>query len=204
VVSAEPHDSGQTIAGRIARGASLPENFFASRNSDQLALDLGELMRVSVTNLMALLQARNEAKRLTRSGSHTMIQATENNPLKFAPTAEEAMMILFGPKNRSYLDARASLEQAFNDLKVHQVKTYAAMQHAVSMLIAELDPAVIAKDADEHESVLDKVRSRKGRLWDALVTRWKASYGREAEATIQAFMLHFAEHYDRNDRGESR
>ena len=173
-------------------------------------------MRISVTNLMALLQARNEAKRLTRSMSHTTIQATENNPLKFAPTAEEAMIILFGPKSWTYLDARTAFEQGFRDLQLHQLKTYAAMQHAVSMLIANLDPAAIAKDVQEHEGVLDKVRSRKNRLWDAYLSRWKVSFGREAGAAVEAFMLHFADYYDlaancydladyydRNDRGGS-
>ena len=96
---------------------------------------------MSVSSLMLLLQARNEAKRLTRSTSQTTIQATENNPLKFSPTAEDAMRILFGPKTHSYLDASRAFTQGFDDLKSHQLKTYMAMQHAVTMLVADLDPA---------------------------------------------------------------
>jgi type VI secretion system protein ImpI len=157
-------------------------------------------MRISVANLMSLLQARNEAKRLTRSTSHTTIQATENNPLKFSPTAEDAMRILFGPKTHSYMEARKAFEQGFSDLKLHQLKTYAAMQHAVSMLIADLDPAEIAKSVEEHESTLDKIRSRKSRLWDAFAMRWKTSVGREPGAAIEAFMLHFADYYDQDRR----
>ena len=48
---------------------------------------------------MQLLQARNEAKRFTRSTSQTTIQATENNPLKFSPTVEDAMRIHVRPEN---------------------------------------------------------------------------------------------------------
>jgi type VI secretion system protein ImpI len=197
---AKPRDAAQkSLASIIARGASVPEGTFANRDDEYLAQELGELMRMSVINLMILLQARNEAKRLTRSRSHTTIQATENNPLKFAPTPEDAMRILFGQKNPAYLDARNALAQGFNDLRVHQQQTYAAMQHAVSMLMAELDPAVIAKQAQDQGGMLDMVRSQKSRLWDTLIARWNASFGREAGASVDAFMAHFADHYDRTN-----
>ena len=115
-------------------------------------------MRVTVISLMQLLQARNEAKRLARSTSQTTIQATENNPLKFSPTAEDAMRILFGPKTRSYLDAQSAFAQGFDDLKSHQLKTYMAMQHAVTKLVAGVDPAIITKELEAHDSIVDKMR----------------------------------------------
>jgi type VI secretion system protein ImpI len=199
-----PEPPGQAFARRIAREASLPEDFFEGQNPEELAQRLGELMRISVTSLMALLQGRSEAKRLTRSTSQTMIQATENNPLKFAPTAEEALMTLLGRKSKTFLDAPTAFEQGFNDLKVHQLKTYAAMQHAASMLMSGLNPAAIADEADKNKGMLDRVRSRKGRLWDTYVKRWKASFGRETGAGIEKFMLHFADYYDRHDHRDSR
>lgn len=194
----EPGGGSQEFVRSVARAAALPEDFFAGKDPDQLAEQLGALMRISITNVMSLLQARNEAKRLTRSTSHTTIQATENNPLKFSPTAEDAMRILFGPKTHSYMEARRAFDEGFGDLKMHQLKTYAAMQHAVSMLIADLDPARITAGVDDQEGTLDKLRSRKGRLWDAYATRWKATLGREPGAAIEAFMLHFADYYDQD------
>ena len=185
---------------RMARAAGLPEDFFEGKDSNQLADQLGDIMRVTVTSVMQLLQARNEAKRLTRSTSQTTIQATENNPLKFSPTTEDAMRILFGPRTHSYLDARRAFAQGFDDLKSHQLKTYMAMQHAVTMLVADLDPANIAKDLEADDSIIDKVRSRKSRLWDAFLVRWKASFGRHSGAAIEGFMLHFADYYDQDDR----
>jgi type VI secretion system protein ImpI len=195
----EPNAGSQDFVRRIARSAALPEDFFAGKDPDQLAEQLGALMRISISNVMSLLQARNEAKRLTRSTSHTTIQATENNPLKFSPTAEDAMRILFGPKTHSYMEARRAFEEGFGDLKQHQLKTYAAMQHAVSMLIADMDPARITAEVGDQEGMLDKLRSRKSRSWDAFVTRWKATLGREPGAAIEAFMLHFADYYDQDN-----
>jgi type VI secretion system protein ImpI len=182
----------------------LPDDFFTGKDANQFADQLGETIRISVSSLMQLLQARNEAKRFTRSTSQTTIQATENNPLKFSPTAEDAIRIMFGPKTHSYLDARRAFAQGFDDLKSHQLKTYMAMQHAVAMLVADLDPAAIIKDLEADESIVDKVRSRKSRLWDAFLMRWKASLGRESNGAIEAFMLHFADYYDQDDRIDSR
>jgi type VI secretion system protein ImpI len=189
---------------RLTRAANLPEDFFAGKDPNVLADQLGEIMRVSVTSLMQLLQARNEAKRLTRSTSQTTIQATENNPLKFSPTVEDAMRILFGPKTHSYLEARRAFTQGFDDLKSHQLKTYMAMQHAVTMLISDLDPTAIVKDLEADSSIIDRVRSRKSRLWDAFLIRWKARFGRDSGGAIEAFMLHFADYYDRDNGIDSR
>jgi type VI secretion system protein ImpI len=98
------------------------------------------------------------------------------------------------------MEARKAFEQGFSDLKLHQLKTYAAMQHAISMLIADLDPATISKSVEESEGALDKLWSRKGRAWDAFTERWKASLGREPGAAIEAFMLHFSDYYDQDRR----
>jgi type VI secretion system protein ImpI len=97
------------------------------------------------------------------------------------------------------MEARRAFEEGFGDLKQHQLKTYAAMQHAVSMLIADLDPAKITAEVGDQEGMLDKLRSRKSRSWDAFVTRWKATLGREPGAAIEAFMLHFADYYDQDN-----
>lgn len=200
----EARDSAQGFARRIARGASLPDDFFDDRDPAQLTQQIGQLIRLSVENVMALLQARNEAKRMTRSTSQTTVQATENNALKFAPSAEDAMKIMFGPKSRTYLDARTAFDQGFRDLKSHQQQTYAAMQHAISVLSAELDPANIEKEARENASTFDTLRSNKGRLWDTHVARWKAGFGREPGAAVEQFMHHFGEHYDGKQDEDSR
>jgi type VI secretion system protein ImpI len=199
-----PQNEDADFIRRVARAANLPEDFFAGKDTNQLADQFGEIMRVSVSSLMQLLQARNEAKRFTRSTSQTTIQAIENNPLKFSPTVEDAIRIMFGPKTHSYLDARRAFAQGFDDLKSHQLKTYMAMQHAVTMLVAGLDPTLILKDLEAHDSIIDKVRSRKSRLWDAFLIRWNASFGRDNGGAIEAFMLHFADYYDQDDKADSR
>jgi len=186
------------LAQLLAQGARVPEEFFAGRSPEELAELFGQVMRLVVENTMQLLNARVQAKRLARSSSHTMIEALNNNPLKFSPTAEEAMRIMFGPATRSYLDAYRAFAQSFDDLKTHQIKTYSAMQHALIKLMNDLDPQTIEREAGEDRGIAALVTSRKAKLWDAYMARWQAKTRRETGGMIDSFMLSFAEYYDRD------
>jgi type VI secretion system protein ImpI len=195
---------GAEFARLVARAAGLPDNFFANKTEAELAEQLGIILRMTVDNLMALLQARTQAKQLTRSTSQTTVQAIENNPLKFSPTSEDAMRILFGPKTRSYLDAQRAFAQGFSDLKSHQLKTYMAMQHAVHELIAGIDPTLMAREVELQRGAKSWLGSNKSKLWDEFMTRWKAHLGRDNSAPIDTFMLHFSDYYDRSDKGGAK
>jgi len=190
--------------GLRPRAAGLPEDVFAARSDAELAEQLGIILRITVDNLMALLQARSRAKQLTRSTSQTSVQALENNPLKFSPGPEEAMRILFGPPTRSYLDAQRAFAQGFGDLKSHQLKTYTAMQHAVRELISGIDPTLMARELELQRGATSWIGSNKSRLWDEFMTRWKAHLGRDSSAPIDAFMLHFSDYYDRAEKAGSK
>ncbi|MEK9281863.1 MULTISPECIES: type VI secretion system-associated FHA domain protein TagH [unclassified Bradyrhizobium] len=195
---------GTEFARLVARAAGLPDNFFARKTDAELAEQLGIILRMTVDNLMALLQARTQAKQLTRSTSQTTVQAIENNPLKFSPTSEEAMRILFGPPTRSYLDAQRAFAQGFSDLKSHQLKTYMAMQHAVHELIAGIDPTLMARELELQRGASSWLGTNKSKLWDEFLTRWKAHLGRDNSAPIDTFMLHFSDYYDRADKVGSK
>ena len=180
----------------LARAAGVSEQVFTQKDPQALAEQLGQVLRAVVDNLSQLLNARVQAKRLVRSASHTVIQATDNNPLKFSPSAEEALRIMFGPPTRSYLDAQQALLRSFEDIKTHQVKTYSAMQHALTALLAELDPQTIDKDTEADRGIAAMVGSRKARLWDVYVARWQAKQRSERGGLIDTFMQIFAQYYD--------
>jgi type VI secretion system protein ImpI len=183
----------------FAQGAGLPEDALAARDPAQLAEQLGQLMRLVAENARQLLEARQMAKRLARSSNQTMIQALNNNPLKFAPSAEEALRIMFGPPTRSYLDAQRALAQSFDDLKAHQVRTFSAMQQALRLMLGELDPEVIENTTAVDRGLAAVVGSRKARLWDVYVARWQARTQSHADGMLNAFMDYFAECYDRDE-----
>ena len=107
---------------------------------------------------------------------------------------------MFGKPTRSYLDARRALEQAFQDLKSHEIQTYSAMQQALTRLVADLDPGEIDKATDRDGGIAGLVGSRKTKLWDTYVTRWQAKTGRFEGGLLDAFMEYFAECYNRNTK----
>src|SRR5271157_5561269 len=125
---------------RMARAAGIPEQAIATRDPNALADEIGMAIRLTAQNLAQLLTSRAESKTLMRSSSRTMIRALENNPLKFTSSVEEALAVMFGPPTRQYLDAKATIESSFADLKAHQILTYGAMQRALDALFEDLAP----------------------------------------------------------------
>jgi type VI secretion system protein ImpI len=184
----------------FARGAGLPESALASRNPAELAEQLGQLMRLVADNMTQLLEARQAAKRMSRSSNQTMLQALNNNPLKFSTSTEEALTRMFGPQTKGYLDARRALAQGFNDLKSHQVMTFSAMQQALRLTLGEFDPDVIENTSSADRGLAAVVGSRKARLWDIYVARWRARTQNQADGMLKTFMDYFADCYDREEK----
>jgi type VI secretion system protein ImpI len=194
----DPSVAAEFLRG-FARGAGIPEGAVASEDAGAFAEQLGAIVRLVVEDLQQLLNARLQAKRLTRSRSQTTVQALDNNPLKFSPTADEALRIMFGPPTRSYLDARRALEQSFADLKAHQVKTYSAMQSALRQLFADLEPSAIEHEAEGNRGIGAVISSRKAKMWDIFATRWKAKSLDQQGGLVEAYMRYFSDCYDRSD-----
>lgn len=185
---------------RFAKGAGLPPQALTVQDPGDFAEELGALIRVVAAELKQLLAARAESKRIARSTNQTMIQAQDNNPLKFSPTVDDAMALIFGRPTSGYLDARRAFEDSFKDLKVHQIKTYSAMQHALRMLVEDLDPQAVAESMPPERGLESLIGSRKAKLWDAYVARWDAKTAPYEDGLVDAFMLYFAECYDRGGR----
>lgn len=188
--------SSQDVIRRFAEGAGIPAETMAIQDPGELAELLGRLMRVVAQDMKQLLSARAESKRIARSTNQTMIQAVNNNPLKFSPTAEDALKLMFGRPTSGYLDARRSLDEGFKDLKIHQVKTYSAMQHALRLLVEDLDPHAIAESVDSDKGLGALIGSRKAKLWDTYTARWDAKTAPHEDGLVDAFMIYFSECYD--------
>jgi type VI secretion system protein ImpI len=196
----EPQAGGvpaSEVLDRIARAAGVSSEVFTSRNPDELAEEIGAVLRLVAENLGQMLASRAESKTLMRSSSRTMIRAVENNPLKFAGSPAEALGIMFGPRTRNYLDARATIERSFGDLKTHQILTFSAMQGALDALFEDLAPERIDHSVEPEKGIGALISSRKAKLWDIYVERWRAKTKRADGRLLEAFIALFAQAYDR-------
>ena len=188
---------GREILDRIARAAGVPQHVFSSRNPDEIADEIGALIRMTTEHLAQMLASRAELIALIRSSNRTMIRAVENNPLKFASSPAEALAIMFGPRTRNYLDAQETIERAFADLKSHQILTFGAMQGALDALFEDLAPDRIDRSIEPERGLGALISSRKAKLWDIYVERWRAKTKRADGRLLEAFTALFAQAYDR-------
>ncbi|WP_282583076.1 type VI secretion system-associated FHA domain protein TagH [Lichenifustis flavocetrariae] len=195
-----PTRESADVVARFAKGAGLPQDAIAKRDAGDLAEWLGRLLLLVTDNVKQLLEARGQTKRIVRSSNQTMIAALDNNPLKFSPSAGDALRVMIGPPTRSYLDAEQALQQGFDDLKSHQVRTFAAMQKALTMLLDDMDPKSIQEALGPDKGVAGWVGSRGARLWALYESRWQARSGRNEKGMQDLFMQYFAECYDQAQR----
>lgn len=174
----------------IAVGAGISHDAFLQRDSREVAEEIGAVLRIMVDELAAMLKARAAAKALAKSSRQTMISNSGNNPLKFVPGAEEMLEKMFGRRSPGYLDARQSLEDAFGDLKMHEIATYSAMQAALASLLDDISPQSI-----EGRLGPSSFTSKKKRAWDAFVAAWETKEQRHENGMLDAFLVYFSESY---------
>lgn len=192
--------AGAEFIRRFAEGAGLEPEAIAMRDAGDLAEMLGMLIQICAGNVSQLLLARAQAKSAMRSSSQTMIQLQGNNPLRWAPTPQDAMNLMFGRPTSSYVDACNAFEKGFQTLKNHEMDTFAALQEAIQSLFGDLDPAVIERSLGvdgKKGGLFGGDRALKARLWEEFVARWTRKTGAFDSGMFGAFMRVFGEAYDR-------
>jgi type VI secretion system protein ImpI len=188
-------DAAARFLAGLASGAGVPADTFTSRDPGEVGYEVGQAMRIVIEQVTQLLRARAAAKAMTKSSSRTMIGAMDNNPLKFIPTAPEAIEVMFARRRAGFLGAKESFEAGFADLKRHEFATYAAMQKALSRLLEDFSPEAISTKVGN--SVLS---SKKSRSWDVFVERWEQKTEQHENGMLDVFLAYFAEAYDEANR----
>lgn len=182
--------TGSSFPRALAVGAGLPADIFANRDERELASEIGAVLRCVVEETAQLLKARAAAKMLAKSTQRTMVASADNNPLKFLPSADEVIEAMFARRRPGYLDAKRSFEDAFGDLKTHELATYAAMQTALGRLLDDFSPEAVEKKVPA--SVFG---SKKAQAWDAFVTIWQMKEAAHENGMLDVFLAYFSEAY---------
>ena len=116
---------------------------------------------------LELLTARMVAKR-ELGASATQLRTRENNPLKFSPDVDAALSHLLGPAERGFLDPQLAVEEAFDDLRAHQVALLAGMRAALDSVLSRFDPAALEKRLTPGGALQNLIpANRRARLWSA-------------------------------------
>jgi type VI secretion system FHA domain protein len=158
----EGRSQGDFDFAAFMEGAGLP----GMTASPELARDFGRILRLVVDGVMATLRARQQIKDQFRMRS-TNFKATNNNPLKFSVNVEDALHNLLVKRNPAYLGTVDAFEDAFRDVRNHQMAMLAGIEVAYRAMLAEFDPGPLQADFDRQlkKGALLPVPARM-RYWD--------------------------------------
>ena len=145
---------------------------------------IGRSYRLMVEGLVDVLRARASLKGEFRM-SQTMIRPVENNPLKFAPNVEEALLLLLRQGNQAFMPPDQAVSESFEDLKAHQIAVMAGIQAALRHLLARFEPRALEGRLDKPGGLAALLPgARQAKYWE-LFTQLYASISREAEEDFQ-------------------
>jgi len=129
----------------------------------EIARDFGRILRVVVSGVMDVMRSRQQIKDEFRMRM-TRFRAAENNPLKFSANVDDALHNLLVKRNPAYLAPVEAFEEAFADLRHHQIAMLAGIRVAFESMLAEFDPDHLQQEFDRQ---LNKgLVPAKLRYWD--------------------------------------
>lgn len=137
-------------------------SFAETAGAAALPADVDQIFRVVVDGVMDVLRARAEIKNTFRLPV-TIIQRSENNPLKFAPNPDEALAKIMAPSNGAFMSGTAAFEDAFDDIRCHQMAMLAGVRAAFESLLTHFNPDRFEQETDGAKR---SAFAGKGKYWD--------------------------------------
>src|SRR5262249_40264437 len=129
----------------------------------ELARTFGAIIRIVVAGVMDVLQSRRQIKDEFRMRM-TQFRPAEKHSLKLSANVEDALHNLLVKRNAAYLGPVEAFEDAFADLRNHQLAVLAGMRVAFESMLAEFDPERLQEDFDRQAG--KGLVPAKMRYWD--------------------------------------
>jgi predicted component of type VI protein secretion system len=163
--------------------------------SPEMAPVLGQIVRLVAQGMIDVLGARAQF----RSQFHlplTRVRASQNNPLKFAPTAEEALTAMFLTRARGYMQPLEAFEDAFDDIRFHLLATLAGMRAGLDSMLRRLDPKRLQHVSDRRYPAFLARFGAKRRYWDRYVDLFEEMAGNTEAVFQQTYGEEFSSAYE--------
>lgn len=166
------------------RGAGMAQLRVERAEAEAQMEAIGRSYRHMVEGLMEVLRARASLKGEFRM-AQTMIRPVENNPLKFAPNVDEALLLLLRHGNQAFMLPDQAIAESFEDLKAHQLAVMAGVQAAIKHLLKRFEPAVLEARLNKPSGLSGLLPGgRQAQYWE-LFTELYASISKEAEEDFE-------------------
>jgi len=151
VAAAPPAEPASSGLADVLRGAGVDPSLV----TPELARDLGRILRIVVSGVLDVLEVRKRIKEEFRL-SVTTIRPQDNNPLKVSADVDDALHNLLVKRSAAYLPPVEAFEDAFGDIRAHQLAMLAGMRAAFDALMERFDPQRLQEEFEQ--------RGRKGSL----------------------------------------
>lgn len=177
----------QALANAFMEGAGLNPAKTQFEVTPEFMRTFGEALRIAVQGTIDLLAARSEIKREFRAGV-TIIATGANNPLKFLPNSEGVLMQMVHQTFPGFMKPLPAMQDAFQDLHVHQLALMAGIRAAYAEALTRFDPSELERRTETNPGLLDKLltNGRKAALWDDYKHNFDV-LRRHAEDDLMAF-----------------
>lgn len=155
------------------RGAGLDNQSLSLENAVVFMESAGNIVRVSIEGIVALLASRSMLKGELGAENRTMVATYDNNPLKFMPDASDALQFLLDKKiinSSAYLPPDQAISGACEDLIFHELGTAAGTRAAIEVSIRRFAPRLIEAQLDKAGNKV--MLNRKAKLWDMYVDNY--------------------------------
>lgn len=136
----EPVASSDALLQAFLRGAGIEHLRIDAADAAAQMEAIGRSYRLMVEGLIDVLRARSSLKGEFRM-QQTTIAPVQNNPLKFAPNADEALLLLLRHGNQAFMAPDQAVRESFDDVRAHQLAVMAGVQAAIKHLLACFQPA---------------------------------------------------------------
>jgi type VI secretion system FHA domain protein len=142
-VTAPPAVGQDVLLSTVLRQAGIRD----VTTTPELARSFGQILRIVVSGVMDVLQARQRIKEEFRMRT-TTFKPKENNPLKFSANVDDALHNLLVKRNPAYFEPVKAFEDAFDDVRNHQMAMLAGVRAAFEAMLAEFDPDRLQEEFD--------------------------------------------------------
>ncbi|WP_434559911.1 type VI secretion system-associated FHA domain protein TagH [Pseudomonas sp. Z4-20] len=200
-----PVDTSQPdLLRAFLRGAGLDQLRLDKAQAEAQMESIGRSYRLMVEGLIDVLRARSSLKGEFRI-QQTMIQPVENNPLKFAPNVDEALLLLLRHGNQAFMAPDVAVRDSFDDLRAHQLAVMAGVEAAIKHLLARFEPAQLEARMGKPGGLSGIFSgSRQAQYWQQF-TELYSNISREAQEDFQdLFGREFSRAYEEHSTRQRR
>ncbi|HEU4375350.1 MAG TPA: type VI secretion system-associated FHA domain protein TagH [Telluria sp.] len=178
------------------RGAGISADAISAELTPELMELLGKLMANSLQGAIDLLALRSLVKQEVKADV-TMVLVRNNNPLKFFPDSQTVLTQMLRKKMPGFMEPLEAVDDAWHDLRGHQMGVVAGTRASMQAMMARLEPAHFAASLPP-PGLLDKLAPsrRAAALWQQYAREHGAIAGESQDQFKTLFGADFLAAYE--------